>query len=86
MSYKVYTFINRVSLLLFFLALNVLALAQAGGPPGGPPPGGQVPTGTGPPCWDPECVPIDGGLGFLIAAGAVLGAKKIRDYKKQSDI
>ena len=82
MKIKLYSFLAYVSLLLFTLSVNFVAFCQ---PPGGPPPGGQVPGGTGPPCWDPECVPIDGGLGFLIAAGAVLGAKKIRDYKKQSD-
>ncbi|NQY66562.1 MAG: hypothetical protein HRT72_02405 [Flavobacteriales bacterium] len=31
-----------------------------------------------PPCWPPPCtIPIDGGLSFLIAAGAVYGGKKI---------
>lgn len=78
MKTKAYLFIGKLSLLIFVLGVNFMAFTQ---PPGGPPPGG--PTGGGPPCWDPECVPIDGGLGFLIAAGAVLGVKKIRDYKKQ---
>ena len=81
MKKKLYLFISKTSLLIFAMTVNFVAFCQ---PPGGPPPGGQVPGGTGPPCWDPQCVPIDGGLGFLIAAGAVLGAKKIRDYKKQS--
>jgi len=78
MKTKAYLFIGKLSLLIFVLGVNFMAFTQ---PPGGPPPGGT--TGGGPPCWDPECVPIDGGLGFLIAAGAVLGVKKIRDYKKQ---
>ncbi len=82
MKIKLYSFLTKASLLIFVLAVNFVAFCQ---PPGGPPPGGQVPGGTGPPCWDPDCVPIDGGLGFLIAAGAVLGAKKIRDHRKQSD-
>jgi hypothetical protein len=30
----------------------------------------------------PECVPIDGGLSLLIAAGIGLGAKKAYDRKK----
>jgi hypothetical protein len=81
MKIKLYSFLTKVSLLIFTLGVNLAAFCQV---PGGPPPGGQVPGGTVPPCWDPECVPIDGGVGFLIAAGAVLGAKKIRDYKKQS--
>ena len=35
---------------------------------------------------DPACVPIDGGVSFLIAAGVGYGIKKIRDnknYKKR---
>ncbi|MDQ3190826.1 MAG: hypothetical protein M3Q58_04460 [Bacteroidota bacterium] len=44
-----------------------------------PPPGG----GGTQPCWPPStCIPIDGGLGFLIAAAAALGIKKIYDKKK----
>lgn len=31
---------------------------------------------------DPEDTPIDGGLGLLIAAGAVYGVKKYKDAKK----
>ncbi len=43
----------------------------AGGPP--LPPGG----GGGPPCGSPwGCVPIDGGIGFLLAAGIAYGGKK----------
>lgn len=34
------------------------------------------------PLTDPTCVPIDGGLSFLIAAGVGYGVKKIRDRKK----
>lgn len=37
-----------------------------------PPPGGT----TGAPCWPPPCVPIDGGIVFLIAAGVGLGLVK----------
>ena len=43
---------------------------QAAGPPG--PPGG----GGDPPCWPPPCVPIDGGISFLLAAGLAYGGKK----------
>ena len=79
MKTKGYLIIGRIITLVFVLGVNFIAFTQ---PPGGPPPGGGT-TGNTPPCWDPQCVPIDGGLGFLIAAGAVLGVKKIRDYKKQ---
>jgi hypothetical protein len=50
------------------------------GPPG-PPMGGGNPH---PPCW-PHCpIPIDGGLSFLIAAGAGLAGKKLYDLKKRN--
>lgn len=44
------------------------------------PPGGGGPTGE-PPCWPPPCVPIDGGISLLIAAGAAFGAKKVYDLR-----
>lgn len=53
----------------------LITKAQPGGPgeedPGGPqgPPGGGV--------------PVDGGLVFLLAAGAGYGAKKAYDYRKK---
>ncbi|WP_035758140.1 PID-CTERM protein-sorting domain-containing protein [Hugenholtzia roseola] len=49
------------------VALTPSLLAQPGG--GGPPP---VVT----------AVPIDGGVTFLLAAGAAYGAKKLYDYRK----
>ena len=39
--------------------------------------------GTEPICWPPPCVPVDGGIVFLIAAGAAYGTKKIYDLKKE---
>ena len=47
-----------------------------------PPPGGG---GGGEPCCWPApctCIPIDGGIGFLIAAGIVYGCKKAYDSLK----
>jgi len=50
-----------------------------------PPAGGGPPAGSGPGggCF-PACIPIDGGLGFLIAAGVALalGGKKLFGSKK----
>jgi hypothetical protein len=46
----------------------------------GPPPGGG---GSNPPCWPPPCIPIDGGIGFLMAAGAAYGAKKFYQSRKE---
>lgn len=45
-----------------------------------PPPGG----GMTPPCWPPPCIPIDGGLSFLVAAAAIYGGKKLYDHQKKS--
>ena len=53
--------------------------AFAGGAPGGPggPPGG---------CWPPStCIPIDGGLSFLLIAGAAYGGKKVYDISKDNE-
>ena len=59
---------------MFFSVIDVHAGMGPPGPPMGPPP-----------CWPPPCsVPIDGGISLLIAAGAVLGGKKIYDFRKKS--
>ena len=73
MNLKLRSIALRLFLLAFTVGMSMVTFAQ---PPGGPPPGGGGVTGD-PPCWDPPCVPIDGGLGFLIAAGAFLGVKKL---------
>ena len=44
----------------------------------------QPPPPTGPPCWPPPCVPVDGGISFLLVAAAAYGGKKIYDSKKQN--
>lgn len=69
---------------LLFISIVVVTIniipesSEAAGPPG--PPGG----GGGPPCGSPwGCVPIDGGLGFLLAAGVAYGGKKA--YKSLKD-
>lgn len=41
--------------------------------------------GGGPVCWPPPCVPIDGGISFLIVAGAAYGAKKLKDSRKKTE-
>lgn len=43
----------------------------------------QPSLGGDPPCWPPPCIPIDGGLSFLMMAGAVLGGKKAYDLRKE---
>jgi hypothetical protein len=59
---------SLVTLALFCAPMAAVLVAQ---PIGGPPP-----------CWPPPCIPIDGGLGFLVMAGAVLGGKKALDLRK----
>lgn len=49
-------------------------------PPG--PGGGNNPK---PGCDNPPCVPIDGGISFLLLAGAALGSKKMYDLKKAKE-
>ena len=65
----------------FMLSMPINAQVAAGGPP-------TDPDGAGgsPPCWPPPCIPIDGGLGVLLAAGALLGGKKVYDATKDSDL
>lgn len=50
-------------------------LAQVSAPPG---------SASSPPCWPPPCIPIDGGVGFLAAAGLALGAKFLFDKKNKT--
>ncbi|MBI3133417.1 MAG: hypothetical protein HYZ14_01970 [Bacteroidetes bacterium] len=70
------------TLLLLLAIVGVTAVASAmpgpttGGPPAGSPPAGSPPA-AGPPCWSPPCIPIDGGIGILLAAGAFVGIRKL---------
>lgn len=66
---------SRVALLAI-LSLPVAALAQDA-----PFPDDSAPCGG--PFGDP-CVPIDGGLGILIAAGAAFGGKKAYDLSRKN--
>jgi len=58
-------------LVLFFISnVEVFAVGGPSGPPGG--------------CWPPStCIPIDGGISFLLIAGAAYGAKKVHDISKK---
>ena len=59
----------RISLIFVFL-LFISADIFAQGPGGDP--GGDV-----------DLIPVDGGLGFLLAAGVGYGVKKAREYKRR---
>lgn len=75
------TFQTIIKTALFLIIVVGVSQVLYGQPPGGPPPGGGVPSGNTPPCWAPECIPIDGGLGVLLAAGAALGFKTLKGKK-----
>lgn len=62
------------------LAFGLILFAGADSVAQPPPPGG----GSGPPCWPPPCIPIDGGLSWLIVAGVAYSAKKSFDFKKKN--
>ena len=66
--------------LLTVLFLFGLQFAYAA--PAPPPSGG---TTGGPGCWPPPCVPIDGGIVFLMVAAGLYGAKKIYDLRKKTE-
>jgi hypothetical protein len=62
----------KISLILtLYFSVGTLALYA----PPSPPAGGGTPA-----CWPPPCIPVDGGIGILLVAGAALGAKEA--YRK----
>lgn len=71
---------NTKFLSILILSLGISASCFAGPPPH--PANGA--TGGGPPgCWPPPCVPIDGGISLLIAAGAIYGGRKLYSNQKE---
>jgi len=60
----------RFALLTAAMALPFAGMVMAEGV-GGPPP-----------CWPPPCIPIDGGVSLLVAAGTLLGGKKALDLRR----
>ncbi len=66
--------ILATTILLVLISFTLFGQPAGGGPPGGP---------NGPPCWPPPCVPIDGGIGVLIAIASFIGIKKI--YRKKDN-
>jgi len=68
-----------ITSILLLVGVFFSEILLAAGPPG--PPGG----GSDPPCWPAPCVPIDGGIGFLVAAGLAYGGKKAYDSFKGTE-
>jgi hypothetical protein len=69
--------LKQLFLIGFFVAISALSYAAPFPPP--PPPG------NGPACWPPPCIPIDGGITLLMAAGAAYGAKKFLESRKKGE-
>jgi hypothetical protein len=70
---------KHIWLIILVIAISVFVPASdftvtATPAPIGPPP---PPGGGGPTCWPPPCIPIDGGIGFLVAAGLAFGGSKL---------
>lgn len=72
---------HYILILTLIVASGFVNDVFAGGGPPGPPGGGPG----GPPCWPPPCVPIDGGISFLLFAGALYGSKKVYDISKKAE-
>lgn len=72
--------ISYIIILLLFVSMTTIVFGQ---PAGGGPPGG--PAGGGPPCWPPPCIPVDGGISFILAIGAAYGAKKAYNTMKDDN-
>lgn len=65
--------------LIFILFLSIFTFEmKAQGPPD---PGG----GGEPGCFPPPCVPVDGGLSWLLIAGTLYGGKKVFDLSKEEN-
>ena len=78
---------KRVFKISFFVALmlSLIVIAQpsrADGPPPPPPGGGHGGGGNAPPGGG---APIDGGLSFLLLAGAAYGARKLYKAPKEEE-
>jgi hypothetical protein len=69
---------KKLFLLAFIslLSFNIDLKAQPPDPGGG----GELPN-----CFPPPCVPIDGGLSWLLIAGAAYGGKKYLDINKKEE-
>ncbi|MFT6844434.1 MAG: hypothetical protein ACJAUV_000613 [Flavobacteriales bacterium] len=62
---------KHIILVLILTTVSSVIYAQ---PPG---------SGSSAPCWPPPCIPIDGGVGFLAAAGIAMGVKFLYDKKNK---
>jgi hypothetical protein len=71
----------RITLIAVITVFSV-SICLAGPPP---PPSGAAAAGSGFACWPPPCIPIDGGISLLIAAGAIYGSRKLYSNQKEKN-
>ena len=65
-----------ILLLIFIVSFASITIAQPAPPP---PPIDE------PGCWPPPCIPIDGGISLLVAAGAIYGGKKLYFNRREKN-
>jgi len=71
--------IKFLSILLIVVGISSYSFA------GPPPPPHSGATGGHPGCWPPPCIPVDGGISLLIAAGAIYGGRKLYSNRKEKN-
>jgi hypothetical protein len=68
---------------IFILFVFFLALCSSEELKAQPPDPGGGDSGSNPGCFPPPCIPIDGGLSWLLVAGTVYGGKKLYKANKE---
>lgn len=67
---------KKAIFVVLLLTISTFSYNLQAQPPG--PGGDDAPT-----CFPPPCIPIDGGLSWLLIAGTVYGGKKLYKAKKE---
>jgi hypothetical protein len=65
---------SKFLFVLFFLGVGLTEVSAAPAPPIG---------GGSPTCWPPPCIPIDGGISILVAAGALYGLRRLKSPSQE---
>lgn len=79
--------INQMNTRFFTIIIIILGYASfcVAAPPPNPPSGSAASAAGHPGCWPPPCIPIDGGISLLIAAGAIYGGRKLYSNQKEKN-